>query len=522
MSKQSIMKTIIKNKVDPKIAVAITVLAILIVSSFVIATIVPSFRLGGFSLTQTNDCTVVNVHFDEPGWTAPEKFSLKIYPPAGCAKPYGNAANVNITTTGSYVCSGGARYYNTDVKINSDSVEFTAKCSLWPHYIETSNHFITVKFGTDGSSGTTQYYCNRSDPVKPWCQPGYPGQPGLVSYPQCMASCVPSRNWVDISINPKQEKYQTGQIIKFLPQSNILSRLTKFSWNFDDNISRPNEPYREQPVVYSVPGRKNITLSVIDPQTNETIATTTQIRVKCVPPSNAVPGDELITITSYLNNNYPVHIAANSFRQWVADNKSEVNSYLINQQYCENVGELEVAISFPVVLDYLNKYAGKKISSPLVLVLNKMDGKLGFHTVIALSFKNLNGLSGSRALYELKYLDPEGPKITTTSCYQRQEQNPAIPGQFIKVIYCDYTFSDTALTTKVALLNPLVGLTHVTDIDTLLQKTVRSNTNSFLINDYPLIDNREPIFKGGVCSAWTDFVLKVAYLGDFAGECASF
>lgn len=524
-------KSVIKTKVDSKIAVTITVLAILIVGSFVIATIFPSFRLGGFYTETTNGCTVANVHFDEPGWTAPEIFSLKIYPPAGCAKPYGNAGNVDITTTGSYVCSGGARYYNTDVKINSDSVEFTAKCSIWPHYIETSDHFITVKFGADGSSGTTQYYCDRTDPVKPWCHSGYPPQPGLVSYPQCMASCVPSRNWMDISINPKQTKYQTGQIIKFLPQSNILSLLTKFSWNFDDNISRPNEPYREQPVVYSLPGRKNITLSVIDPQTNKTIATTTQIRIKCVPPSNAVPGDELITITSYLNNNYMVKIAANNFIEWARDNEQAISDTM-DQYQCEYLNRDKVTEyrTLRAIQWIKNITDARQIAILDLQQLMPSAGQntIGVHAIIALKVTDITDNFETR--YSIDFLDPNGPTIMSMNCKISEKK------------IWDKTDHTIKLVTGMFCLHPTLDLVFpfLRDIDTNLIESLRTkfyqecnlsqtsfcqerrNLGLWLKNNYPLIDNYTPANTNGVCQGWTEFVSNVSYLGDFAGECASF
>lgn len=492
-----------------------------------------------------------------------------------CATPKSDLSNVNISSTGFYTCNGKGSNTSYTSSFVTDSfgpiVRVDLKCPVNENIGGT--FILTVKFGVPSGGtggGTTDpspgYYCNKTDPVKPYCDQWTSTSQGQsIPYMQCMTSCQPSRNWVDIKINSepgfslKDIKYLTGQIIKFLPESNILGSLTKFNWDLGDNILRSGEPYREQPVVYSTPGKKTIKLSVVDPKSGKTIATSTEIKVKCVPPSGAT--DDITTIQTFLNNNRTVKVSANNLRSFVDDNKQDVSNSL---NYCQlNLGAGDQnpisLVNATKIIDYYSIYSHqRKMATPLALAIvtdldptiiglpnlpptNPIFSKVGryqpiaFHAEVALDFWADN--SQGTPIYKIKTIDPNGPTLSTLNCEQKQIKSG--PSTFQPILICDFDYVESILTQlNIQSLTPAQlrdvknsfkwliydpNITDVTPIDVnlLASKAVRKNTAKYLEDNYFLIDNGDPQFGGGVCAAWSTLAIKAAYLADFVGECAS-
>ncbi len=360
------------------------------------------------------------------------------------------------------------------------------------------------------------YACNKTNPLMPKCEYRTTGY-GNTSQAQCTDSCKPDSLYSATITHRKfgqteqKKAYQVGDKIEFRGWTDAGGLNNRYSWKFGDNMWTSGTSPWPDPVIYKTPGIKKVTMNVTNATGQSYIATSTEVKIKCIPPDGAT--NDFLVAVDHLENNLPVKIAASSFRQWATDNDHVFRKYLVYNQTCENVGELEMSSSAPLVLDYLNKYAGKNKASPLVFAWITTDLlKSGYHAVVALDFKNTNGLNGSLAEYKLKFLDPGGPKITTLTCRQTQQQIE--PGKFIKVITCIDPKGAVLM-----LLNPLTSLAHIPDIDGLISQAIRTNTPSFLTSDYPLIDNNDAIFAGGVCAAWSDFALRVAYRAEFVGEC---
>ena len=162
-------------------------------------------------------------------------------------------------------------------------------------------------------------------------------------------------------------------------------------------------------------------------------------------------------------------------------------------------------------MNFLNEYPANGKASTLDLILIFSSGNL-YHEAIALNFITDN--SGDKITYKLKFLDPNGPLIRIADC---QKYQPS-PTSTNKVLKCS-TLDRIPLSFIVSAPTP--NSDKAKSLILLNQNSVRSNTSHFLSFDYPLISNSLEVFNGGVCAAWSNFVLRVAYLGEFVGECAS-
>jgi hypothetical protein len=476
------------------------------------------------SSSQTTNCTVTKDLFTQG---LP---SLVIDSPAGCPIPKDDGSNIVLTKSGSYLCTSDNKTY-TDIStiISHNGVGFYALCS-GAGLITKSTFKIIITFGGSSGGGSTQpqsgYYCNKVDPVKPYCATWTSTSQGQsIPYMQCMTSCQPSRNWVDIMVTPIVKTYKTGQIITFSAKSNIA--LSKLNWSFGDGIERLNEPVRDQPVVYTNIGKKIITLSTLDPVTNKTISTSTEVKIKCAPSNSYTFRDISELLKMYV---VAIPIPADSFFSWSIDNYEEMANE-ISQSQCQYInrkkfGETETLRAVTLIKRITDNNQPTFIS---VQQLVPPDGNKfpAGHSMIALRVSDTTQNFETR--YQIKFLDPNGPTVMTMDC---------------KISKKD-VFNPADLTTKpetgMYCLHPSLGLVapYVRDVDIELIEKLRTlfynrcklsqanfckehrNLSKWLETNYPIIDNNDPRFGKGVCAGWSEFVLKIAYLADFVGECAS-
>ncbi|OHA57516.1 MAG: hypothetical protein A2114_00120 [Candidatus Vogelbacteria bacterium GWA1_51_14] len=296
---------------------------------------------------------------------------------------------------------------------------------------------------------------------------------------------------------------------------------------------------------YTQPGTYTVTAKFFvnydpDKTNTEDAVVTKQIKInlapQCGPNSESV--SDPATVFKCLDQNKPVKLAANSFRGWVEENEFLVDNYLLERQYCKDLGYIpadrENVFRFGQIVDLLTASSGNT-PIPLAAALVKLTTvsgnndfqAVGYHSVIALNFINTNGLSGTRAKYRLRILDPNGPTIVNTRCETRQFP---VDGRLFKkysALYCDYRSGEPIATNDTAnsvivdgslILNPYVATPNIVKVSDLESKKVRQNPVQFLAQDYPLLDNASYEYGQGVCAGWTDFVLRAAYLVDIVGE----
>ena len=416
---------------------------------------------------------------------------------------------VTVTPPSGY-CTGPIK---TPVKANPNG-----KCN-WGYYPNTPSR---------PASATATKWLPDQGHAEIWFWEDKPDEPG--TYDVNWGSCDVALQWspnsdvgVKIKVNPVADKYTTGQVLRFSPESNVLTHLDSFYWNLGDGIERPNETSREQPVVYTKPGKKVITLTAFDRDTNSNFSASLPIRVKCVPPAGST--DDVTTITNSLNNYQRVNVAASSFRQWAEDNKSEIENYLLGRQ-CTAISDLDLTKLLDGVntINYLSQYLGQKKAASVFFALPSFNDKgfvnhLYYHAVVGLNFELLQTSTGRvGSTYQLEFLDPNGPQVVSLKCVKNMVQIKG--GNFSYVLECPYETSPNSLK-KVYVLNPKIVGVQVVDIDALILGSLPRNSSDFLRQDYLLIDNMETLFSPGVCAAWSDLSLRAAYLGKFVGECAS-
>ena len=483
------------------------------------------------SSAQTNDC----ISYYTLSASTPSYNPVYVTPPAGCTGPIKTPITAN--PNGRCVWGDWAGHQVPASAASPAWFPDQKRSSLWfwektPTPANYADNWGTCDLALQwtNNSGSIGYYCIRTDPVKPYCLMGV-GAANEMPYAQCLSSCTSSRNWVDINISPEANRYSTGQIIKFTPDSNILSTLTKFNWDFGDGIERTNEPNREEPVVYTTPGKKTITLSVLDPKTNKIISTSTEIKLKCVPPDSP-PFNVLI---SMLDSGFiPASIASDNFADWSLAEEKSISNAMINYQcgYADsyNNGETPDILKSTRAIKQAKRITDT--NQPALFSIRTLSPARDGHSIIALGIKDISDNFEER--YSIHFLDPIGPTAMDMDC--------KVSKQTVAIKYTDGTTKEEKIKSMYC-LHPLIGFVEPKlskqDIDiTESLRTAKSNfcqTHSthalckkrqnisyWLEFNYPFnISNTRPEFGRGVCRGWTEFVLKVAYLGNFIGECAT-
>lgn len=155
------------------------------------------------------------------------------------------------------------------------------------------------------------------------------------------------------------------------------------------------------------------------------------------------------------------------------------------------------------------------------------------HAVVALDFnKTLRATSsdfttgkiiGSGRDYDIKILDPNGPKVETIKCQTfdvRQESGDFFECKFKFLREGEPIKSCLILTPKI--VSDVSGWKNLRDRycvgDKKNDSLCKRNVSEFLEKDYPNIDNPAPRGSDGSCAGWQDFVLQIAYLGRFTDK----
>ena len=237
------------------------------------------------------------------------------------------------------------------------------------------------------------------------------------------------------------------------------------------------------------------------------------------------------TITNALNNYQPAIITEENFKNWAIPPTDDANKVLgsgdkadiiaaMKQKMCMLYGPPE---SWPTILPGpdVNSYFGTKDMAWYYYYLSRnfavpisifwrdsTTPTYDYHSMIAVGIA-----SQGTNIYDINVIDPNGPGYRTLrKCQVAQFQSS--PGVFISVYRCDFDYGDKL--NKVYLYYDYG--TDITLFTALFDKRVRDNTAGFIIDNYPDIDNGNPeITEKGLCMGWTDFVMRVAYLGAFVG-----
>jgi len=154
----------------------------------------------------------------------------------------------------------------------------------------------------------------------------------------------------------------------------------------------------------------------------------------------------------------------------------------------------------------------------------------GAHALILLKVKKIpttNPNPNFAYTYNITTLDPNGPKVKDYDCrlkFGKMSRTDSNNSRFVLV--CG---------SQTDSLGPFIpfGVSNLDLVDKFKQNCPwystdsfcleRTNTAQWLIDNYPNIDNFTDISNnlsyGGVCVGWSGFVLRVAYFGNFIGEC---
>ncbi|MEX0918761.1 MAG: carbohydrate binding domain-containing protein [Candidatus Paceibacterota bacterium] len=224
-----------------------------------------------------------------------------------------------------------------------------------------------------------------------------------------------------------------------------------------------------------------------------------------------------------LRNNQQTYINLSSFRDWVAKNKSAVQQELIEIQECyllepdsdatsgggSSVMRQTIRDDIRPLLS-VNKPAigawlfGKKDYSgddPEVAVF-------GAHGVIVTSFKLKVSANPPRTVYEIKVLDPNGPREITLNC----EDQVNLGGRSIFCPIPSYLASDFPEAEDIYLVS--IGPTKRRNAMLLSLDSVRVSPIDWINKNYTLIENFSvpgPA-KDGVCLGWSEFNAKASIL----------
>lgn len=254
----------------------------------------------------------------------------------------------------------------------------------------------------------------------------------------------------------------------------------------------------------------------------------------------------MASIVDSLEKNQITTITEKDFRSWAtaddADNSvksggagsgdiEDLKNYIIANQAvvgCHSVSTYDDWKNLVSPLEKIipsPKFPKKQDAIQLLLMLykkspppwNPSSNFDGNHSVIATYIsEDINGV------VRIDYLDPNGPSNGRSIYCNRGSDNVPYPLSFCYLPDYDEF---------VAIVIPQDYLQNQLNLSSVWNNAVSSNfckdpnhrdycqrnINQWIQNNYPKIDNNA-FPGGGKCSGWTDFVLKVAYLGDFVGE----
>jgi len=244
-----------------------------------------------------------------------------------------------------------------------------------------------------------------------------------------------------------------------------------------------------------------------------------------------------------LRNNLFTNLAGNNFRSWAVDYQGAVVEEIISTQ-CEYVDAYSEFENFFNVRETLRAITTLKTITdardPAILTIrwsktlpSKVNSFRVFaHAVIALKITNVSDRTGIK--YEIRYLDPNGPKVETMDCvvdkkwYPVPVDNTTLRFSIVekKALFCRYPGAQTDvfpfLTSNTLDFNNNLRTEFYRLCSVMSQSSFclsRQNLSRWLEENYPLIDN--PYILGGNCLGWSKFMLRVAYLGNFVGTCPS-
>lgn len=254
-----------------------------------------------------------------------------------------------------------------------------------------------------------------------------------------------------------------------------------------------------------------------------------------VPAAEQCTERNFITISNDLRLNIaPTNITEDSFRSWATADPDDLSGDIEDIKAVILGTQCELVNADPPPDDPSNDY------NLVVSVLEELKTKTtgGRPTKMTIDFGYLSSQSRQRhaiiALgvtkpsvnnYTVSVLDSTVPSIETISCSTQIYQNGK---PYMVCLYPPAAMGAVSISYQ----------TPTNNIDQLIQAKTSYCANSanqgknictrnvanFLQSNFPLIpnfigDNIES--SRGVCAGWADFVLKVAYLGDFVGECSN-
>jgi hypothetical protein len=197
-------------------------------------------------------------------------------------------------------------------------------------------------------------------------------------------------------------------------------------------------------------------------------------------------------------------------------------------QYCDGT----IYSKYAEVIPVLKQTLGEK--KPMVLTLKFKDVPYGSpgHAVIGLGLANesswsttTSGIVLSGKKYDIKILDPNGPKVKTFVC-KTYDPNPLIP-DLDEGFNCSPAYPTRVgnkffyirvLKSKVDQTNSLWGLRDGYCETNPPNDFCQRDLPGYMESNYPEIDNGLEEFENGCCAGWSDVVLKVGYLGQFTSK----
>lgn len=143
------------------------------------------------------------------------------------------------------------------------------------------------------------------------------------------------------------------------------------------------------------------------------------------------------------------------------------------------------------------------------------------HAMVALQV--VSYVENGEQVYEVKILDPNGPKVRVL---EFKEERLAIMATSTAdvALFSDYVYTSQLYNDKVIPVRGGGGGGRLPADTAFCQQEANRDSdyclrkpNLWLEENYPLISN--PTVDKGNCAGWTDFVLSVAYEGNFVDEC---
>ena len=259
----------------------------------------------------------------------------------------------------------------------------------------------------------------------------------------------------------------------------------------------------------------------------------------------------------------PFVVTETDFKSWTATDTLDSSFYgrgsgdkqdladaiqFTQESHCTGFCGTDVKETDETTIEKLHKTLGSKkpVNFLLIKQASFMGGSKWFHAVAGLSIEKeefrptttINNLTiSSGKNFYLNILDPNIPGPSILKCESNYTVYDEVKKFFVienvttgNNFICQYSPSLNSATTQEVTLN--ITDVNIGNVEKLFNTRsqfchdhlnannkvfCQRDTGAYLKNNYPDIRNNLPQFGEGCCAGWTDFVLKVGYLGDFSG-----